>query len=60
MDGKSEADLVDEAVQEAIDLVTVGDSPIVAANYVAERRDLQHREDDIEARVREEVDDGDD
>jgi len=57
MAGKSEADLVDAAVEEAVGLVAAGDSPIVATNYVAERRDLQHREADIEERVREEVDD---
>jgi len=58
--GKSEADLVDEAVEHAVGLVEAGDSPIVATNYAAEARNLQHREADIEERVREEVEDGDD
>ena len=60
MDGKSEADLVDEAVEHAVGLVEAGDTVLVAADCVADHRDLEHRREDIEARVREEVEDGDD
>jgi molybdopterin synthase catalytic subunit len=57
-EGKSEADLVDEAVKHAVGLVKTGDSVLVAADCAADHRDLLHRREDIEARVREEVDDG--
>lgn len=53
----SEPELVDRAVAEALDLVTEGDQPIVAADYVAEQHDLDHRFEDIHQRVLEEVDD---
>jgi UDP-N-acetylmuramyl tripeptide synthase len=58
MASKSEAELVEEAVQEAIGLVEAGDTVLVAADCAADQRDLLHRREDIEARVQEAVDDG--
>jgi len=59
-DGNSEAELVDAAVKHAIGLVKAGDTILVAADCAADHRDLEHRREDIGARVREEVEDGDD
>lgn len=54
----SESEGVDRAVDEAIELVNQGDAPIVAADYVAEQNELDHRFDDIYQRVQEAVADG--
>lgn len=51
----SEADRMDEAVAEAVDLVAAGDTVAVAASYVAEQHDLTHRFEDIRERVHQEV-----
>ena len=53
----SEPERVDRAVAEAVDLVAEGDQPLVAADYVAEQHDLEHRVEDIHQRVLEEVTD---
>jgi hypothetical protein len=53
----SEADLVDDAVQEALDLVDQGDRAIVAVDYAADKRDLEHRREDIAERVKEAIQD---
>jgi len=54
----SEAALVTEAVEEAVEHVEQGDRAIVAVDYVAcEQGDLEHRFTDILRCVREEVED---
>lgn len=55
---KNEAELVEEAVEEAVGLVEDGDNAMVAVDYAArEQRDLQHRFWDIYEQVQEAVDD---
>lgn len=49
----SETERVDVAIEEAVALVEDGDRPLVAADYVAEQHDLDHRFEDILERVQE-------
>jgi len=53
----SEHERVDRAITEAVDLVAEGDQPLVAVEFVAEKRDLDHWIEVIHQRVLEEVDD---
>jgi ferritin len=53
-----ETERVDAAVDEARELVDDGDRPLVAADYVAEQHDLDHRFEDILERVQEAETDG--
>lgn len=46
-----EAERVERAIEEARELVADGDAPIVAADYVAEQHDLDHRFEEIHDRV---------
>jgi len=51
-----ENELVDRAIDEAVELVQEGDSVQVAVDYVVDDRQLKHRAAEIYQRVREEVD----
>ncbi|AFZ73075.1 helix-hairpin-helix domain-containing protein [Natronobacterium gregoryi] len=53
--GEREAELVDRAVREAVQLVEAGDSRYVAVNYVVDEYDIHHRRDDVHDRVREQT-----
>lgn len=55
--GEHEAELVDRAVREAVQLIEKGDSERVAVRYVVDEHDLDHRRDDVLERVRERRDD---
>ena len=51
----SESDRVDEAVEAAIEAVEEGDRPLVASDWAVREHDVNHRYDDVVARVQEHV-----
>jgi hypothetical protein len=54
----SEAERVEAAIADAVDAVKAGDRPLVAADWAAEKHDLEHRVFDIYDRVQEAIGDG--
>lgn len=58
MSSPSEAERIEAALDEAVDLVEEGDTPLVAADWAAERYELEHRREELEERVQEATDDG--
>jgi hypothetical protein len=56
----TETERFDAALEEGVTMVEQGDTPLVAAGWAAERYELSHRQTELEERVQEEAEDGDD